>query len=119
MDKATRALILAEDMAAQMSDVHRALKSGVRVYFAEGKTAVINGMTCTAIGKLDVRGAVAVNVAFAGGTISLLFNGTTIASGVSPLYAVLTEGSGVLRLLGTRTNTRALIIGAADFTAQE
>lgn len=119
MDKATRALILAEDAMAQLSEVHRALKSNTRMYFAAGKTANINGMTCTSFGKLTVRGDTAINVAFSGGTISLLFGNDTIASGVSPLYAVLTEGSGVLRLFGTRTSPRALIIGLADFTPQE
>ncbi len=120
MDKATRALIMAEDAAVQTAELHREVKACNRAYLALGKSGYVNGIESTIFGTLEAHGDVAINLAFAGGSTSLYFDKNIICgSSMSPHFAVIKEGRGVLRLTGTRTNARMLITGAATFTAYE
>lgn len=113
MDKANRAITIAEDNAAQIYDISRRLKSRTRACCLSGTIADGGDNTVTTFGNVSVSGDTIIIVAFDGGAGSLTLGGREIACGDSPIFAAVDEGSGALTLGGGRENARALIFGAA------
>lgn len=105
MDKATRALMLAEDRGEEIKLLRADIDIKTRVRVLRGAPA--GGRT--SFGAVSSSGG-GVIVAFAGGDASLAFCGNVIASGGSPLIAELPVGNGELSLDAAVTAT-AMIIG--------
>lgn len=103
MDKTDRALLLAEDNASAVNALYSRLPQR-RVLTSAAKDGK------TSFGSLACTFPVAAVVAFGGAACSLEYCGKTVASGVSPIIAVLPIGNGELRLDGLRNNACALII---------
>ncbi len=102
MDKdVVRALLAADDNSLRIAHIERTLKS----------TGAILLSGTQSFGTVEADKS-AVIVRFDGGAVSLMFGGTAVASGASPLLAVI-SGKGELALSEARTGAAALVIGKA------
>lgn len=113
MDKANRAIAIAEDNAAQIYDISRRLKSRTRACCLKGTAGSDGGNTVTVFGNVSVSGDTIIIVAFDGRAGSLTLGEREIACGGSPIFAAVDEGLGALALGGGHENARALIFGSA------
>ncbi len=106
MDKASRALSLAEDHALEMESLKRRMTERVKAVSLDGRSS--GGKTV--FGNVTAYGGGAV-VVFDGEKCDLVFNGEVVASGGSPMLCAFV-GTGELALSAQRANARALIMCA-------
>ena len=106
MDKINIALAATEDNAAAIRELNKAL---VRRCACE----VIGGTygDTTTFGTVTSNGSLGAVVSFSGDSATLKFGDDVLASGQSPLLAVLPAGTKELKLSALRMGATALIIG--------
>lgn len=107
MDKATRALMLAEDNAAKLK-----MLEVMTAKFS--KTVALSGTVAndaTEFGTVTVTGAAVVVATFTGAACALMIGDKQIGSGASPLVAAVGAESGMLKLARAVDGATAVVIG--------
>lgn len=107
MDKINIALSATEDNAAAIRELSKSLARRTKCRLVSGTAA--NGST--SFGQITSDGNVGVVITFPGTSVTLTFGGATIATGTSPIIAVLPAGTGEAKLAAAVQNASALIIG--------
>lgn len=107
MDRASRALSIAEDHSAAIDGLNDKIAKNAKTLAAVG--AESGGKV--SFGTIASYGG-GVVVAFDGESCELTFCGETVAVGASPILAVLPSGKGELALSAARANARALVLRA-------
>ena len=107
MDKATRALSLAEDHALEIESLSAKLTDRLR-YVTIAGYGTAKGMS---FGNVTSYGGVAIVAYDDSGQSELRFCGNVIAWGASPIFVMLPPGTGELLLCANRSNARAVVIG--------
>lgn len=103
MDKVNRALTATEDNAIMIAELRAALKKSTGFSYEVRKST-------PSLGIVNVPKGGAAIIAFDGNAVSAAFGGQKIATGMSPIIAILPPGKGELAVSAARPNVRAFIL---------